>query len=180
MPEGFGCGLLYPVLIKRDSNCVPRALSLAVFGTKNCHLEVRCRIVLELAEHVQEYVNSSDGTTSQVASETSNHYCDTVYDTFIQEFLEVKSLGTFMGVWQLMAAVNVFGAKVTSVYPDKGIPCHKRLFSRVLEARVERSSSSFSIIIFWSSSRELPDSFWTANHAVLMLSICHGITVEVE
>ncbi|KAK3758128.1 hypothetical protein RRG08_006703 [Elysia crispata] len=110
MPEGFGCGLLYPVLIKRDSNCVPRALSLAVFCTKNYHLEVRCRIVLELAEHVQEYVNSSDGTTSQVACETSNHYCDTVYDTFIQEFLEVKSLGTFMGVWQLMAAVNVFGA----------------------------------------------------------------------
>ena len=74
--------------------------------------------------------------------------------------------------------------KVTSVYPDKGIdlPCHKtkRLFSRVLEPRVERSSSS--IIIFWSSSRELPDSFWTANHVhvVLMLPTCHGITVEVE
>ena len=156
MLEGFGCGLLYPVLTQRDSNCVPRALSLAVFGTENSHLEVRCRIVLELAEHVQEYVNSLDDTTSQVACETSNHYCDT-YDTFIQEFLEVKSLGTFMGFWQLMAAANVFGAKVTSVYPDKGIPCHKRLFSRVLEPRVERSSSS--IIIFWSSSRESPDSF---------------------
>ncbi|KAK3736828.1 hypothetical protein RRG08_000579 [Elysia crispata] len=100
MPEGFGCGLLYPVLTPRDGNCVPRSLSLAVFGTENSHLEVRFRIVLELAEHVQEYVNSLDDTTSQVACETSNHYCDTVYDTFIQEFLEVKSLGTFIGVWQ--------------------------------------------------------------------------------
>ena len=54
MPDGFGCGVLYPVLIKSDGNCVPRALSLAVFGTEDSHLEVRCRIVLELAEHVQE------------------------------------------------------------------------------------------------------------------------------
>ncbi|KAK3771518.1 hypothetical protein RRG08_016921 [Elysia crispata] len=118
------------VILRKLCKLLPLSLSLYCrsfqFLRLQLRLYLRCRIVLELAELVQEY-NSSDGTTSQVACETSNHYCDTVYDTFIQEFLEVKSLGTFMGVWQLMAAVNVFGAKVTSVYPDKGIPCHKRL-----------------------------------------------------
>ena len=73
MPDGFGYGVLYPVLIKNksDGNCVPRALSLAVFGTEDSHLEVRCRIVLELAEHVQEYVNSLDDASTQVLCETS-------------------------------------------------------------------------------------------------------------
>ena len=178
MPDGFGCGVLYPVLIKSDGNCVPRALNLAVFGTEDSHLEVRCWIVLELAEHVQEYVNSLDDASTQVLCETTNHFFDSVFDTFIHELLDVKSLGTFMGVWQLMAAANVFGAKITSVYPQKGIPCHRRLFNRVLEPRVE--SSSPSIIILCSSSRDLPDSYWTANHVVLMLPICHTVSVEVE
>ncbi|GFN80786.1 transposase [Plakobranchus ocellatus] len=49
-----------------DGNYVPRALSLAMFDKEDFHLEVTCRIVLELTEHVEEYANALDDSMSQV------------------------------------------------------------------------------------------------------------------
>ncbi|GFS12517.1 hypothetical protein ElyMa_004861400 [Elysia marginata] len=80
-----------------------------------------CRIVLELAEHVQEFVTSFDDSSSPVVCETSNHYSDSVYDTFVLELLQVNSLRTFMGVWQLMAAANEVWCKVFQ-YDKTGFP----------------------------------------------------------
>ncbi|GFS03122.1 vertnin [Elysia marginata] len=178
IPEGVGCGLLYPVLVQSDGNCVPRTLSLAVFGTEDMHLEVRCRIVFELASNINYYVNSLDDSMSRVLCETSNQMCDTVRETFLQELLEIKSLGTFMGLWQLMAASNIFCSKIVSVYPSKGIACHRKLFNRVLVPRNGMSSSPITIL--WSSTRDLPEAYWTANHVVLLVPISDEIIVEVE
>ncbi|GFR64822.1 vertnin [Elysia marginata] len=138
---------LFPVCTDSDGNCVPRALSLAVFGSQDNHLEVRCRIVFELAQRANYYIGALDDTLTQTLCETSHHYSESVEDTFVQELLAVKSLGTFMGLWQLMAAANVFCAPIASVYPQKGIECHRDLLNRVI-APIKKSYKSNKDMLF--------------------------------
>ncbi|GFR73327.1 hypothetical protein ElyMa_003865000 [Elysia marginata] len=90
MPEEFRIG---PVLIKSvGTNCVPRALALRCLVQKILILRSGVEFVLELAEHVQDFVNSFHDSLSPVVCETSKHYSDSVYDTVVLELLEVKSL----------------------------------------------------------------------------------------
>ena len=44
---------LYPVLTGGDGNCLPRAISLLLFGSESFHVEIRCRPVIELVKNSQ-------------------------------------------------------------------------------------------------------------------------------
>ena len=69
----------FPVCVKADGNCFPRALSLLLFGTEDHHLELRCRIVMELALNEDLYLNANiwgmeDQLLTTLAS-LGDHYC---------------------------------------------------------------------------------------------------------
>lgn len=49
---------LTPISIYGDGNCLPRCGSLLAYGTEERHLEMRARIVLELAVHKSHYLNN--------------------------------------------------------------------------------------------------------------------------
>lgn len=55
---------LSPVNIGGDGNCVFRSFSLALFGTKSYHLEMRARAIVELICHSYHYLSIQDRNVS--------------------------------------------------------------------------------------------------------------------
>jgi hypothetical protein len=47
-----------PVIVEGDGNCLPRSASVACFGTKTAHEEIRTRIGIEMALHKEQYINN--------------------------------------------------------------------------------------------------------------------------
>lgn len=79
---------VYPVLTIADGNCVPRALSLLAFGDQDHHIEIRCRIVVELVSNSFDYL-CLDNTELNFLCQISDvsHCCPE--ETFQQEALSI-------------------------------------------------------------------------------------------
>ena len=173
---------LFPVLTVADGNCAACALSLACFGDQEHHIEVRCRLVVELVFNSLDYLclESEDLYLIHLFSDS---YTLDLTDTFHTEVLKVSNSGEYMGMWQLMAAANVFGCQIFSVYPDKADAIYKKFYTRTLNPRVARSDHT--VVLFWSATEEhderMPEDNWTAYHIVPLLGLTQFVTVaDVE
>ena len=82
----------------------------------------------------------------------SDSYTLDLTDTFHAKVLKVSNSGEYMGMWQLMAAANVFGCQSFSVYPDKADAIYKKFYTRTLYPRVARSDHT--VVLFWSATEE--------------------------
>ena len=162
----------FPVCVKADGNCFPRALSLLLFGTEDHHLELRCRIVMELALNEDLYLNANiwgmeDQLLTTLAS-LSDHYCQSDKATLRQEILTIVKNSTDMGFWQVMAASRVLRRPLHSIYPDRGYPILRRIHNRYLiPPQVESNMSPLAVM--WSRIAQDEDydvAHFTANHFV--------------
>lgn len=168
---------LFPVVTQGDGNCVPRALSLLWFGDQDHHKEVRCRIGLELIINSFDYL-CLDAQVLQFLCEHSDRYCSSAEKTFQLETIDIMKDGTYMGMWQLMAASNVFQTQILSIYPALGPPIYKSFCDTILNPRVVAESSKNVLLpLLWSSthypkSDESEDCpYWVANHVVPLLPL---------
>ena len=158
--------------VTADGNCFPRALSLLLFGREDNHIELRCRIVMELALHEDLYLNANiwgmeDEMLVTLAS-LSDHYCETNKATLRQEILTIVKNYTDMGFWQVMAASRVLRRPLHSVYPDRGYPILRHIHNQYLiPPQVESSMSSLAVM--WTRialDEDDDDTHFTANHFV--------------
>ena len=136
LPEGFSD--LIPVDTIGDGNCLCRALSKAYFGHEKYHLEIRARLVIEAIVNRKLYTDDnyiSRGATNQYKKQTlpaiftmySRYYepgqklTDITVDTFYcVEAHSIAEIGSYLGIWQLAQAANVFKVPIRSVYPNGG------------------------------------------------------------
>ena len=142
----------YPVPVQTgtDGNCLPRAVSLLVFGDETHHLEVRCRIVSELVQNFDCYVQgkgmaeheagcqkvaallavlAEDGGLTEESATTED------IETMLRaEIMEVIWLKSHMGLWQHVQT------SVQSVYPQKGWEVYRHSSNRLLQPRSHSSS----------------------------------------
>lgn len=166
---------LLPVLTIADGNCVARALSLLVFHDQDHHQEIRCRIACELAVNPDRYISDVSAGDLKSISELSDFYCGSVKETYQAEVLDITKMCTFMGMWQLMAACNVFNMPLMSVYPSLGLKSHVSLLNRTLFPHGWKRNGqrpSYSLNLFWSSTRtDMAPEYWTANHVVPLMPI---------
>ena len=113
----------------------------------------------------------------------SDSYTLDLTETF-HAVLNATYSGEYMGMWQLMAAGNVFGCPIFfSVYPDKAGAINNRFYTRTMNPRVPRSDHT--VVLFWSATEEhddrMPEDNWTANHIVPLLRLTQFVTVtDVE
>ena len=159
---------LIPVKIVGDGNCFPRSLSVFCFGNQDYHREIRCRIVAELVTNVHDFLN--------VPKDELNFLCQfsdclsaTALETFQEETLKVCKNSEYMGMWQLMAAAQVFKTPILSVYPSLGPEACRKFYNCTVFPTQSRLSQSLCVI-FWSATElheeRLPKEYWTANHVV--------------
>ncbi|GFO47377.1 hypothetical protein PoB_007388200 [Plakobranchus ocellatus] len=85
----------FPVVTCADGNCVPRSLSVLIFGTLDNHVEMRCRIVLELALNSLDYLCLSQKELNFLW-EHSDCVSPHVQTTFELETLDVSKPGTWV------------------------------------------------------------------------------------
>ncbi|GFN75253.1 vertnin [Plakobranchus ocellatus] len=177
LPKGIE--LVYPVATEADGNCVPRSFSLLLFGDQEHHIEIRCRIVHELVTNSAEYLSLGD---VEILCQLSDFYGRETDEIFQLETLEVSRPCSFMGMWQIIAAANVFQAPVLSVYPtlaDSQEPdFYKLFFDRTVVPR--NPITNQTLVILWTSTREdVSMTHWAANHVVPLMPLtnCEEILI---
>ncbi|GFO00319.1 hypothetical protein PoB_002682400 [Plakobranchus ocellatus] len=98
--------------------------------------------------------------------------------------MDVTKLGSYMGLWQLMAAANALNVKIISIYPPKGQSCGRILDRTVVPLSVsqeQKQTYQRSIVILWTSTRnDMVDEFWMANHVEPMLPLSEPFDISIE
>ena len=175
----------FPVLTQADGNCVPRALSLIFFGDQDHHVEIRCRIAHEMVLNCFDYL-SGDPEDMSLLCQLSDCFSDSAAETFKLETLSVCKNSQYMGMWQLMAATNVFNTPIRSVYPSLGPKAYIDFSNRILHPRNPCALASHIPCLMWSSTRTCDKTnlsemspHWTANHVVPLMPLSLPTQLEV-
>ena len=128
-----------------DGNCFPRALSNALFGTQNRHVEIRVRLVFEAVLNEQFYLSNeylSLGVQGRLPARPNlrapsttvvSRYCMYSGDDYVtgyrmsveemqgvysHDIVRIGRKGGFMGIWQFHQAAEISKNPICSVYPD--------------------------------------------------------------
>ena len=105
---------IYLLLLWRVGNCCTRSLSIAGFGDKSKHIQIRAKIVIESVINKEKYLNHeylSQGAvqihedvmlpemysmfSSQNAAGLSDNIVESVYE---KEILSLTKIGSYMGI----------------------------------------------------------------------------------
>ena len=158
-----------PIVTTGNSNSLPRALSLALFGVENYHKEIHLRIVMEGITKREYYIDNdylSNGATlihsrrtfpqqyalfsGQYFHPVSGNINDIVNIVYKKELLSVKTEGSFMGMWQLWTTSNILQRPIMSVFFQRGSKSFCLDFNRILIPIDERFCSRERLYIMWT------------------------------
>jgi hypothetical protein len=126
-----------PAKVYPDGNCFSRALSRIVYGEEWHFLEMRCRLVIELAVNCDLYLDNQylmrrathkykcDNIAMQYCTYTpqyipQRHKLDDishVHSIFEEEVMALRRSGNYCGIWEFHAAANCLKKKIYGVYP---------------------------------------------------------------
>ncbi|VDI62287.1 Hypothetical predicted protein [Mytilus galloprovincialis] len=131
----------FPASVLGDGICLPRSVSVIMYGTEKNHTELRARIALELACYLplyvdHTYVRRGEQLFDKEALVLPKSYVmyselytpgdiitsSLIERTLFEEIRKVCSANEFMGIWQLFALASVLGRPLQSVYPNRGNP----------------------------------------------------------
>ena len=128
-----------------DGNCFPRALSNALFGTQNRHVEIRVQLVFEAILNEQFYLSNeylSLGVQGRLPARPNlrapsttvvSRYCLYSGDDYVtgyrmsveemqgvyrRDIVKIGRKGGFMGIWQFHQAAEISKNPICGVYPD--------------------------------------------------------------
>ena len=154
-----------PVCTEADGNCFFRTLSRLVYGSECRHIEMRCRIVVDLVTNFEKYASHEylmRGACHNY-SKSSNFHIGSLYSIYSgvqddngsvtsaleQHIMKIRKNKQYASVWEFHAAANVLNAQIYGVFPTK-----YRLNSRVDHNRVflpKNSTVIRKLAIAWTS-----------------------------
>ena len=128
-----------------DGNCFPRAVSNALFGTQNRHVEIHVWLVFEAVLNEQLYLSNeylSLGVEGRLPARPNlkapsttvvSRYClysgydyvtgsrmsvEEMQDVYRHDIVKIGRKGGFMGIWQFHQAAEIAKNPICGVYPD--------------------------------------------------------------
>ena len=139
IPQRFRCH--HPTTILADGNCFCRSISRLVFGTENEHLQIRCRLVVDMTMNLSlytdnDYLMRNASHLHKRCSNIASYYCiysgvkhignrdqtkEGIESVFKDDILRIRKLAKYCGPWQFHSAANVLNSKLTMVFPSKDI-----------------------------------------------------------
>ena len=178
----FSC---LPVVTGADGNCLPRALSLLLFGKEDFHVEMRCRLSIALSCHQSLFLSSTVWSVENDPSDVIEFICQvSQFSSLPKEGILQKETmlsiqdGSFMGLWQLFAAAFILRLPLQSLFPDKGWDLYRQFCTRLISPPNVVGLSTFRIL--WSSVRfDMSDEHWVPNHFVPLMAISRPKLVQV-
>ncbi|XP_052789160.1 uncharacterized protein LOC128223800 [Mya arenaria] len=182
--------LRVPVRVGADGNCLPRCGSIFSFGSEDHHQEIRARIVIEMVENSDIYLDykflsqGRDENSEIRAEQLPNHFAmysdkfmpgsqlspSKIRSIYEQEVLDICQNSVYMGIWQLFGLASVLGCNVQSVYPNLGNPHVREDLNRLIKPRGTETKERVHIL--WTTTRtDMLASNWVPNHFVPLLPI---------
>ena len=117
-----------PIDIYGDGNCLPRSASVLAFGDEDGMTEMRVRIIVEMALHIEEYASNSVSKVIQelpkkAISYSESNNLEVLTPRVILELLKREvMLGVrntrYMGILELYAVATILQTSIFSIYPQ--------------------------------------------------------------
>lgn len=174
-----------PVQKMGDGNCLPRTASLFTYNTQDNHEEMRYRILQELVQNADYYLSKDldKGGESKDCSKTFAMFSEfykgqrltlrCIKNIYEQELLSIKTLGSYMGAWQVASLATILGRVVYSVYPEYGAATVRKDLHRVFYPRDMHVDEFLMppLHILWTNIQgvDLKPKEWRPNHFVLLI-----------
>ena len=190
-----------PIKVSADGDCLPHSASFWAFGNEENHVELRARIVIELAVHGELYLNENHlrkgiNCTDKEAKQLTTSYClysgnleikkkltrKDIKRTYETEVLEATKENEYMGIFQLFGLASVLGSKLHLIYPNKGNPNVRKDLGRILHPRDEKPGAAKTYIMWTTTKPNV--SYFVPNHFVPLVPNSHpseqNATVELD
>ncbi|ESO85590.1 hypothetical protein LOTGIDRAFT_155079 [Lottia gigantea] len=180
---------LFPVRVIGDGNCLPRSLSVVVYGDEKHAAEMRVRIAVELSLHKAKYLDNQHLSLGLPVEESSTKFVniftmfspfyipptkltkDVIEKVFIEEAMETAVNGSYMVIWHLFASSSIIGYPIYSVYPERGNPNIRHDLHRIIHPIIPKREEKI-IYIMWSTCRtDMTMEHWIPNHFVPLLPL---------
>ena len=161
-----------------DGNCFFRAVSHALFGTEERHVEICVRIVFEAILNETLHLNSnylSFGMKNNVPARPNlrrpsttivTRYCLYSGDDSIrshrlnemeiqhiyrQDIMQIKNVNNYAGIWQFHQAAEVGKMPIGTVYPERGVNENIRLdMNKIIQPSNHAFHNKIPMYIMWS------------------------------
>ena len=171
-----------PVRVYGDGNCFYRAMSKALFGHEERHIELRVMTVLELVKFSKKYVSQAtyDGMCShppsvQYVLESSVSDDALVPQNFLKsvqnETLKSIKSGEYCSLIHIFAAANALNHPIYSVYPSfQNAAMDRNILHQEIKPLPDTSGHKIPgspIYIMWSHTENSGKDNWTPNHFVV-------------
>jgi len=101
-----------PLDVTGDGNCLFRAVSLGLYGTEECHKELRAKAAIEIAMHQEWYDKSSENFCAPFKDDPF-----IVLPTYSELCTQVGKNGTHVGILCALALSAVCGCKLQLYFP---------------------------------------------------------------
>ncbi|KAL8577629.1 hypothetical protein ACOMHN_020238 [Nucella lapillus] len=182
---------LLPISIEGDGNCLQRCAALLATGSEKAHVEMRVRIIVELAVNEQYYLNdenlkkqySGTAASSKWSKLYATHsyqlgqeelHAEGIQKVFQKEVVLSTPSGAFMGSWHLHAVASILHTTIQTVrvYPEYGGHTVRHCLQRLIAPRLPSpGGDSRPQTIMWSRAlgKDLPEKLWRPNHFVVCL-----------
>ena len=171
----------YPEQTYGDGNCLFRAVSIALTGNQDLHIELRVRTFFELCLKKNDYLDDQylkrlTGLDSCMAKlfessfDTSSVKPGISKAVRISNAYEVDALntiksGSYSSMWHLYALSNVIGCPISSLYPMVEASLIDRKYMNVtITPTVQQSTSE--VVILWTHTNNTNLKGWSPNHFV--------------
>ena len=168
-----------PVKCFGDGNCLFRAVSQILQGDENSHLELRIRVVIEMAMNIDLYCSNEHiiamNTNVQIADPVDilwhscideKHMKGTVRESLKSQLMEWVKNGCFSSLWQIYAIANVLLKPVATLYPhvfSVGLP--RYLYHAILKPWLLHEEVP-PLLIMWTHTQNTSIWHWQPNHFV--------------
>ncbi|KAK7484163.1 hypothetical protein BaRGS_00024533, partial [Batillaria attramentaria] len=172
-----------PLVTVGDGNCFLRALSTLCFGTEEHHLEMRVRLVVEMALKLHLYTDP--GYIAKGTAENGDHLLGLLkkyavsetytasHDSMLalkNEIFVARKPGQDCSMWHVYGACNVVQAPLVSVYPDLGVDEMRQLCKRTILPSGQSQGPEKAIMWTASCPNQRPE-YWAPHHFVPLLRI---------
>ena len=190
-----GDPFLIPAVVHAYGDCLPHCGSVYAFQNANHPLEIRARIIIELAIHKALYLDANHlrkgvTTTDKQASLLPTTYTmmsdiyfpgtkmtrAVIEEVFAQELQSIATRLVYMGIWQLFGLASVLKRKLRSVYPMKGNPLIRIDLNIILHPRIETNTSPVATIMWTTTRADMQNINWVSNHFVPLVPLKSTLT----
>ena len=171
-----------PIVTKGLGNCFAHALSHALFGTQNRHVEIRVRLVFEAVMNEPLHLSNqylSLGCTESLPARPNlrplsttvvSRYCTYSGDDSVRglrltqdemkriyrcDVLKISKPGAYTGIWQFHQAAEFTKIPIGTVFPDRNVNKNIRLdMNRMIRPSNSAFHNKKPIYIMWSPLSE--------------------------